>query len=124
MRISPLLLLLLLVACSDDTPLVCTAEARFGVNVMVRDAVTRQPVPDGVRGTLHDGSYSESLQVMHDIEGRIYSLAGAVERPGSYRIELLADGYRPWTRENVRVSADRCHVIPVVVQADLVPVGG
>lgn len=123
MRFSPLLLLPLLAACSGDTPLVCTAEARFGVNVTVRNAVTKQPVLDGVRGTLQDGSYSETLQVMHDIEGRINSLAGAIERPGNYRIDLVADGYQPWARENVRVTADRCHVLPVVVQADLVPAG-
>lgn len=117
----PLSLLLLVAGCTGDSPIVCTTEARFGVNIMVRDAATQQPIPAGVRGALHEGTYVDSLQVMTDIEGRIFSLAGAVERPGNYRIELVATGYLPWSRDNVLVTADRCHVTPVSVQADLTP---
>ncbi len=116
--------LLLLVNAACDSEIVCTAEARFGVNVSVRNAVTQQPVLQGVRGALHEGSYVDSLQVITDIEGNIFSLAGAVERAGTYRIELVATGYQPWTRTNVLVTADRCHVTPVAVTANLVPVGG
>ena len=42
-------------------------------------------------------------------------------QPGSYRIELVATGYLPWSRDNVVVTADRCHVTPVSVQASLTP---
>lgn len=126
MRISVIFLplLLLVASCDGDESIVCTTEARFGVNVVVRDAVTGQPVLEAVRGALHEGSYLDSLEVIHDIEGRIASLVGAVERPGTYRVEVVAEGYRPWLRTDVRVSADRCHVIPVAIQVDLVPVGG
>ena len=37
------------------------------------------------------------------------------------RIELVATGYLPWSRDNVVVTADRCHVTPVSVQASLTP---
>lgn len=113
--------LLLMAGCTGDSPIICTTEARFGVNVMVRDAVTQQPLLGGVRGALHEGTYLDSLHVFTDIEGHLHSLAGAVERPGNYRIELVATGYLPWSRDNVVVTADRCHVNAVAVQADLNP---
>jgi hypothetical protein len=117
-------LVLALASCDGDGSIICTTEARFGVNVTVKDAVSGQLIPEGVRGALRDGAYLDSLQVFTDIEGRIHSLAGAVERPGTYRIDLVADGYQPWLRTGVRVDADRCHVIPVSVQAEMVPTGG
>lgn len=118
----PLLSLLpFVVGCTGESPFICTTEARFGVNISVRDAVTQQPILAGVRGALHEGTYLDSLHVFTDIEGHLHSLAGAVERPGSYRIELVATGYLPWSRDNVVVTADRCNVTPVSVQASLTP---
>jgi hypothetical protein len=115
------ILLVATTACESD--LVCTAEARFGVNISVRNAVTQQPVLQGVRGALHEGSYVDSLQLFTDIEGNIHYLAGALQRAGTYRIELVAGGYQNWSRSNVRVTADRCGVTTVSVTADLVPAG-
>lgn len=117
-----LLLSLALTGCLGESPIVCTTEARFGVNLSVRNAVTQQPVVAGVRGALHEGAYLDSLHVFTDIEGAIFSLAGAVERPGTYRVEVVAAGYLPWARDNVVVTADRCHVMPVSIQADLTPI--
>ncbi len=114
-------LLLAAAACDGDAPIVCTAEARFGVNVSARDAVTNQPIPLGVSGALQEGTYLDSLQIMYDIEGRIHALAGAVERAGTYRVEVRAAGYQPWVRSNVVVTADRCHVTPVNLQAAMTP---
>jgi hypothetical protein len=123
MRTSMLWILLLLTAsaCDGDGPIICTTEARFGVNVSARDAVTNQLIPDGVFGAVQEGSYTDSLQVFRDIEGRIHSLAAAVEREGTYRVEVRAAGYQPWVRNNVVVTADRCHVTPVNLQANLTP---
>lgn len=115
------LIVLLSVGCSDDASIICTTEARFGVNVTAKDAVTGQLIPAGVRGALRDGNYLDSLQVFTDIEGRIHSLAGAVERPGTYRVDLVATGYQPWTVSNVVVTAGRCHVTAVTVEASLTP---
>lgn len=117
-------LLALVAGCDGDESIVCTTEARFGVNLSVKDAVTGQLIPEGVRGALRDGSYIDSLQVFTDIEGRIFSLAGAVERPGTYRVDLAAPGYQPWMRSDVRVVAGRCHVEPVSIQANMIPAGG
>lgn len=117
-------LLVLVAGCDSDDSIICTTEARFGVNLSVKDATTGQLIPEGVRGVLKDGSYLDTLQVFTDIEGRIFSLAGAVERPGTYRIDLTAPGYQPWTRSDVRVPEGRCHVEPVSLQADMIPTGG
>ncbi len=115
--------MLLLSTAACDSVLVCTEELRLGVTVTVRDAVTEQPVLSGVRGALHEGSFVDSLWVITDIEGNIASLVGAAERAGTYRIELVAEGYHPWSRDGVVVTADECHVNPVAVQADMVPLG-
>jgi hypothetical protein len=117
-------LLVLVAGCDSDDSIICTTEARFGVNLSVKDAVTGQLIPAGVRGSLKDGSYLDSLQVFTDIEGRIFSLAGAVERPGTYRVDLVAPGYQPWTRSDVRVEEGRCHVTPVTLVAEMAPTGG
>ena len=117
-------LLVLVASCDGDESIVCTTEARFGVNLSVKDATTGQLIPEGVRGSLKDGTYLDSLQVFTDIEGRIFSLAGAVERPGTYRVDLVAPGYQPWTRSDVRVEEGRCHVEPVSLVAEMAPTGG
>jgi hypothetical protein len=113
--------LLLTAACDGDSPIVCTTEARFGVNVSARDAVTNQLIPDGVFGAVQEGNHVDSLQVFRDIEGRIHSLAAAVERQGTYRVEVRAAGYQPWVRNNVVVTGDRCHVTGVSLEATLTP---
>ncbi|MBK6495088.1 MAG: carboxypeptidase regulatory-like domain-containing protein [Gemmatimonadetes bacterium] len=117
-------LCMLVAGCDGDESIICTTEARFGVNLSVKDATTGQLIPEGVRGALRDGAYLDSLHVFTDIEGRIYSLAGAVERPGTYRVDLVATGYQPWTRSDVRVEDGRCHVTPVSLVAEMVPTGG
>ena len=98
----PLLSLLpFVVGCTGESPFICTTEARFGVNITVRDAVTQQPILAGVRGALHEGTYLDSLHVFTDIEGHLHSLAGAVERPGSYRIPSQLYAQHPEAKYDV-----------------------
>ena len=49
-------------------------------------------------------------------------MVGAGERPGTYDITITKDGFMTWTAENVTVTADECHVIPVSLDANLIPV--
>lgn len=48
----------------------------------------------------------------------------AFERTGLYDISVVADGFEPWSREDVRVQReDECHVATTYVEARLTPTG-
>jgi hypothetical protein len=43
------------------------------------------------------------------------------ENAGGYTVTVEQAGYRPWTRTNVRVTSDACHVKTVSLTALLQP---
>jgi hypothetical protein len=47
---------------------------------------------------------------------------GAGERPGSYVLEITAEGYDSYTSEIIQVESDECHVIPEVLEILLLPI--
>ena len=122
---APLLLALLLGGCRDgiDGPPICTLEAVFGLRVEVRNGVTGEPEAEDATGTARDGEYVETLLIV-PAQGtdRPLLMIGAVERPGSYDVSVTKAGFLEWTASNVTVTADECHVIPVTLQANLIPV--
>ena len=60
-----------------------------------------------------DGDFSE------DMESFSNSLVGAGERAGTYDATVTATGYAAWTSEDIFVTEDECHVIPVSISAEL-----
>lgn len=106
-----------LAACDDEAlgP-VCTAEAVFGINLTVLDG-TGGPAAEGALGIADDGSHADTLLVLD-----ASTMAGAVERPGTYDITISKFGYMTWSAENVTVAAGECHVVPVSMDAALIPV--
>ena len=99
--------------CQGGTePLVCLDYAQMGLVITVSDHGSGAPL-SGASGTAREGEYVEVL------EGFDHRLYGAEERPGVYRIEVTRAGYSPWVRQGVRVSAGRCHVQPVLLEARL-----
>lgn len=108
-----------LVGCGDDStgPIACTEEFRYGITIEVRDGGTGEPAAVGAEGTLTEGDYVEALMVFgEDL------LLGAGERAGTYDVLITKQGYEDWTASRVTVTADECHVHPVSLQANLVPV--
>lgn len=103
-------------ACDDPAGLACTAEAVFGISVTVLDG-SGAPAAEGAEGTLVDGTYEETLAVLGPS-----SMAGAVERPGTYDVAVAKAGYRTWSAQNITVTAGECHVTPVTLEANLVRV--
>ena len=96
---------------------VCTTDIQPGIVVTsVRDAVSGATLPDP-RGAVRDGAYMDSLRVWHSGQ-----LAAAFERPGMYDIEVVHEGYLPWTRANVRVRDASCHTEKVFLDANLTAV--
>ena len=102
-----------LAACKDP---LCTLNYGYGLTIIVQDSVTTASlVGDGTTVTVREGSYVDSVQQV----GTVYQAAG--ERPGTYTIQVQRAGYRHWSRENVRVLDDGCHVRGVTVNARLQP---
>jgi hypothetical protein len=106
-----------LTACSSEpTGFACTADFRYGLSIAVLDGAGA-PAAAGAFGLAVDGSHMDTLMVLGpDV------MVGAGERPGTYDITITKDGFMTWTAENVTVTADECHVIPVSLDANLIPV--
>jgi hypothetical protein len=82
----------------------CTAEARFSFVVTVVDGSSQRVCDASV--TVRDGTFSQVIPpgAPGDCE-----YAGLPERKGTYSVEVRS-GHRSKTRDNVKVSADECHV--------------
>lgn len=96
-------------------PIACTAVVLPGVVVQVVNADTGAAVTNATV-TLVEGDYTESLL---GYEG---SHRGAEERPGTYTLTVMADGYETATVSNLVVTADVCHVITVYRDIELQPI--
>lgn len=108
---------LLATTCEDDIN--CTQEARAGLNITVKDAVTDEFLTSGVTVIAQDGSYTETLENFPNDETALF--VGAWERAGSYTVTVSKEGYQTYTSEIIVVTADICHVIPQQITVDLQP---
>jgi hypothetical protein len=101
---------------SDPVGFACTADFRYGLSITVLEG-SGGPAADGALGIAVDGDYTEMLEVIGS-----ETMVGAGERPGTYDIDISKFGYMTWSAENITVTADECHVIPVSLDAVLIPV--
>ncbi len=106
--------------CDILAPTVCTTEARWGIVVYVKDAVTGAPAEAGATGIARSGPYADSMSIAPGASSGGF-IGLATERPGYYQVTVRKAGYRDWTAPTVRVSADRCHVHTVTLTASLQP---
>jgi hypothetical protein len=97
---------------------ICTMIFVYGLAVEIRDAVTGAGIAAGAVAVAREGSYSETLE-----HGPVDSVSvhGAGERAGTYTITVSRPGYVAWTSPPIKVTADQCHVQPVLVKARLAP---
>lgn len=114
------LFLLLLQSCKTDNDLgiPCTAEAKAGLNVTVKDADTELFLYEEVTVVAVDGDYSETLQLVGGVSP-VFS--GAWEREGNYTIHINGEDYESYTSQPIEVLADECHVIPQFLEVILQP---
>ncbi len=103
-------------ACSDE-PIgpICTAEAVFGIQVDVLDG-SGAPAALGATGVAVEGAFTDTLMIFDAVR-----MAGVVERPGLYEVSISKPGFVTWSARNIAVTAGECHVIPVRLQAHLIP---
>lgn len=93
---------------NDDDQVNCTTEARAGLNITVKDAVTSAVITEEVTVVASEGAYEETLE--NTTGSGIFS--GAWERSGTYVITISKPGYQTFTSGAVTVTEDVCHVIP------------
>lgn len=118
MRRFAIVLSALLAHGCDLFPLVvCTDQLVYGIEVTVRDSTAGELLSVEPTGVLTDGSYRETMEAVGTS-----TLWGAPERPGTYDIEITAQGYRTWNRQGVEVEMERngCHVETVELEARMV----
>jgi hypothetical protein len=100
--------------CAPELDHPCTEEARYGLTVTVTRAGVR--VCDA-KVTAREGDFSET---MSDLPGPACVYTGAVERAGTYAIEVVA-GDRSKTVTGIKVTKDACHVSGQAVTIALDP---
>lgn len=120
---STLVIAVVLLGCSSSPmEAVCTLEFRYGLVVYVNDSLTNTPVASGASLVVRDGSYKDSVAypaASPDLNA--LPLASAGERAGTYQVTVTKPGNLPWSMNNVRVTANQCHVNQVKLTARLVP---
>ncbi|WP_074405755.1 carboxypeptidase regulatory-like domain-containing protein [Aquimarina megaterium] len=106
-----LLLLILCGACNDDDktedPVLCTLEARPGLEVTIKDTTDATFLVEGITVVATDNEYKETLE---NISGTTI-FVGAHERTGTYVITVSKTGYTTITSDPIIVKEDICHVI-------------
>jgi len=112
--------MLLLVGCpSFPDGVICTDIFVYGLNATLTDS-EGNPVT-GATLTLSQGDFTETMMEW-DAATSPGVYVGAGERAGTYTLSIEGDGFDPATVNDIVVTADECHVIPVNLTVPLPPV--
>ena len=95
----------------------CSTEPRPGIMLEVRDLVTGERVGDGAVISVTEGVFESNPVFPDDFVGPFPLVHG---REGIYEVTVTRDDYQQWTRSNVIVPRDRCHVRTAQLTAFLV----
>ncbi len=107
---------------APDDDIICTAEYRSGLQVEVRDAETGAPAGTGATVRARAPGFTEELHaVQTEVGAEVLLFHGVGERAGTYEVSVERPGYESWRRAGVTISRDACHVIPIRLEARLVP---
>ena len=121
-RVRPLILLgvvLLVNGCGED--LLCPGTRnRSAVTVVVTDLLTGEPAVEGATGLVRDGGFVDTLRGSTQNSNLVpTAMAGAIDRPGVYAVEIHKDGYLEWRRDGVDVREGACGVEGKLLEARL-----
>ena len=122
LRSAALILLTIAASACDllDDPVICTDNFVWGLHVMVQDSLTGEPAAAGAQLIARDGAYADTATVPPAAEEPdSWVLRAAGERPGVYSVTVRKEGFFPWERTGVVVTADECHVRTVELTARL-----
>ena len=107
-------------ACDTAEPVLCTLEARPGIEIEVRDAVTGEAAAAGAVGIATENAFADTLMAFSPLpDGVPLVLTGLYERAGTYEILITKAGYNAWRVSGVKIERDECHVKTVRLEARL-----
>jgi hypothetical protein len=115
------LLLGIFTSCLEDPIMpmpICSDEYVWGLEIRLVDEESGQPAGRGASVIVRDGKYEEN-RIAEDFGSLGVATLAAGERPGIYDIVIEAEGFKKWTRDNVIVLENSCHVIQVKILAEL-----
>ena len=101
---------------NDDNQIYCTDQFVSGLNVIVLDASTGNPIFQDIQVKAVDGTYQEILELVPGLE---YAFVGAGERAGNYVVTITKAGYQTYTSAPIVLTRDECHVIPQSLTVNL-----
>jgi hypothetical protein len=114
MTLRPLIFLAFVGCSGSQEQVMCTMEARSALAVVVVDSVTGAGLAASAVAIAREGTFADTLRGADSVA------SGVFERAGTYRVEVSASGYAPWSRDGVKVERDQCHVQTVHLRAPLV----
>jgi hypothetical protein len=104
-------------SCEDtDDQIVCTTQFVYGLNVIVLDGSTGNPIFQDIEVKAVDGSHQEIFELVSGLE---YAFVGAGERAGTYVVTITKAGYQTYTSAPIVLTRDECHVIPQSLTVNL-----
>ena len=101
---------------NDDNQIFCTDQFVYGLNVIVLDSSTGNPIFQDIEVKAVDGTYLEILELVPSSE---YAFVGAGERAGTYVVTITKAGYQTYTSAPIVLTRDECHVIPQSLTVNL-----
>ena len=115
--------LLSVAGCGGTDPqAICAGESKPAITVAVRDSITNQPIPGFFPVIATDGAFVDTTAIYRNCRASgtcaseiVYSFFTlAYDRAGLYRVDVQADGYKPWSRLGIRVDHDQCGFVETV----------
>lgn len=105
----------------------CISEPPFGILVTVVDSSTGTNISCICSGTLNDGTVTTDLLHQHPTlppspTCNSPTLGGAINRPGTYSLQITAPGYISHSQNGIVVVAEECFTNTVNVNVSLQPV--
>ena len=94
----------------------CDTNASPALHLSVVDARTGAVLPgvEGARAIARDGVFADTALLLTAATGGL-----AYERPGTYNVTVEYPGYLIWSRADIVVTSDRCHVRTKAINASL-----
>jgi hypothetical protein len=98
--------------------MVCTAEVRSAVLVLVKDSLTDAWAISGSKVIAQSGTYLDSVSYPA-ADPSIANPAGFGRQPGTYSVRVQKLGYRDWSKQGIVVGTDKCGTKTEVITARL-----